>query len=117
MDYTATMLIVELLYGYTETLVGRQRCIVDARAQFYFPGLELRPVPENKNVTFLIGPAKWLVLVWGLPRCCAAMEILLDEAVDNGGNAYVLKTHLSLETSGPTSGGGGGSGKGGPWFP
>lgn len=64
MDYTATMLIVELLYGYTETLVGRQRCIVDARAQFYFPGLELRPVPENKNVTFLIGPAKWLVLVW-----------------------------------------------------
>ena len=42
MDYTATMLIVELLYGYTETLVGRQRCIVDARAQFYFPGLKIK---------------------------------------------------------------------------
>ena len=78
------MLIVELMSGYTVTLVGRQRCIVDARVHFYFP------VRENKNVTFLFVPVIWLVLVWWFPWCCADMEILLDEADDDGDNAYVL---------------------------
>ena len=49
------MLIVELMSGYTVTLVDRRRSMVDARVDFYFPGLGTRPVPENKNVTFLCG--------------------------------------------------------------